>query len=203
MKQLHKPGADGAAWLVALQEAGSSGEANRTKQSDDISVDDLSWAQKFATAALAMYSSSEKPVKVSRNKLMREAGWTLPNMPSSDQFPLARKQLESLRESDWHYYARRIIWAKLTVGTKATSASSVIIPSGIEHHRGMELHKYFSNVSNNRKLRDGTISDILSEHNVSKDWEGPVPEREFYTPGRNYVRRQSVGKTTVAQHQSP
>jgi sarcosine oxidase delta subunit len=199
MKQLHKPGADGAAWLAALQEAASPGEAEKTNQSDVVSGDDLSWAQKFATAALAFYSSSGIPVKVSRTRLMRKAGWTLQNLPNSDQFPLARKQLESLSESNWHYYARRILWAKLTVGTRATSASSVIIPSGIEHHRGLVLYKFFSAVPNHRKLRDGTISEILSEHNVEKDWEGPTPAQEFYTPGRNYVRRQVVEITPLTQ----
>lgn len=203
MKHLHKPGADGAAWLAGLQEATSAGETYRTKQLDDFSADDLSWAQKFATAALAMYSSSELPVKVSRNKLMRKAGWTLPNLPSSDRFPLARQQLESLRESDWHYYARRILWAKLTVGTKATSASSVIIPSGIEHHRGLVLCKFFSTVPNSRILRDGTISEILIKHNIENDWEGPAPAREFYTPGRNYVRRKFAALTALTQLQLP
>lgn len=118
MKQLHKEEPNVTAWLSELLDSTKASEDRsvRKQQADNHSSDDLSWAQKFVTTALALYSSSDKPIKATRNYIMRKSGWVQPSMPDPERFRLARKQLESSKESDWHYYARRIIWAKLTIG---------------------------------------------------------------------------------------
>ena len=205
MKQFLKREPGGMTWLLnelttrKTQEKGSVVNPHQGKPSSD----DMSLAQKFAATTLALYLSSDKPIKVTRNLIMRQAGCNQSCISDPERFPLARNQLDSLSESNWHFYARRYIWAKLTIGTAATSASSVISESGLEHHRGLVLGNFFSNLPNNRRLRDGTIVDILSEYDINKDWEGPVPDSKFYTPGRNYIRGQSAITMELTPPQSP
>lgn len=192
MRKFLRKNEDGLSWLMdrlntqlVLNKTGNS-----TCKSDQ--SDDVLWAQKFKEVAMVEYTSIKLPTKATCNFLMRRAGWKQPNKPDRQKSPLARKAVEALAESQWHYYARRILWAKLTVGTSATSRSSVIIPSGIEHHRGWDLLGYFSNVPPTSLLQAGAIMKILEEHGISRDWGGLPPSGKYYVPGRNYVAKRQI-----------
>lgn len=186
MKALLQHHDDGFIWLKALIESiRNSGAQGNTPQVTKQHPEDKEWAKTFAKTAVDLYSSTDKPMKISRNSLMRTAGWKLTNMPSPERFPLARQQLDSLCESDWHFYARRLLWAKLRAGATGASERSVLGASGIEHHQGLLVLNFFSSVPSNRPLRPGTIMDILKEHKVPKDWEGPAHDQIFLRPGRN------------------
>jgi hypothetical protein len=150
--------------------------------------DDLKWARNFASTAVALYNSTDMPKKITRNFLMRKAGWNRTNMPDPTRFPLARQQLELHKESDWHFYARRILWANLRAGAVGASERSVLGASGIEHHQGLLVLQYFSSVPSTRSLGLGTIMEILAEYQIPKDWNGPACELQFFKPGRNSTR---------------
>lgn len=194
MRKFLRKNADGLAWLqeqLSEETASKKGEPG-TKTMDQ---SDVLWAEKFTAAAVAEYLSVKLPTKTTCNYLMRQAGWKGQNKPNSRKYPLASKTLKSLAESQWHYYARRIIWAKLTVGTAATARSSVIIPSGIEHHRGCDLLLYFSEVPSSRPLQSGTIMEILEQYGIAKDWEGLPPSPKYYVPGQAYVPKRNAPHT--------
>jgi len=182
---------NGLAWLheqLSKEAALKNGEpCTKTRdQSDEL------WSEKFTAAASAEYLSVQLPRKATCNYLMRQAGWKGPTKPDPHKYPHSRKTLESLAESQWHYYARRILWAKLTIGAAATARSNVIIPSGIEHHRGCDLLDHFSAVLATRLLQAGTIMKILEECGIAKDWEGLPPNPKYYVPGRNYVPKRNA-----------
>ncbi len=186
MKKLLQTNDDGFVWLNKYIDGNDSMEENNPALSIMTqNPDDLKWARSFAGAAVALYHSTDMPKKVTRNFLMREAGWERTNMPESTRFPLARQKLELLKESDWHFYARRILWTKLRAGAVGASERSVLGASGVEHHQGLLVLEHFASVPANRTLGPGTIMDILNEYKIPKDWEGPVCDQVFIKPGRN------------------
>jgi hypothetical protein len=87
----------------------------QSKGQNDAFADDARWVEKFKDAARTEFISTKFPTKVTRNYLMRIAGWNGSLPPDYLKYPLARQTLEGVAESQWHYYARRILWAKLTV----------------------------------------------------------------------------------------
>ncbi|MBI5920696.1 MAG: hypothetical protein HY847_03495 [Betaproteobacteria bacterium] len=150
---------------------------------------DHHWAQQFTEAAAAEYLSIDFPAKATCSHIMRKAGWKSPAKPDQRKYPLARKTLGFLAESQWHYFARRILWSKLTLGISCTSPSNINCLAGIKDLRGRDLVTYFSDVPASRPLETGTIMKILEEYHISKSWEGLPPRPEYYVPGRDYVAK--------------
>lgn len=190
MKTLLRHNDDGFVWLKALLDNREPMDSKKLALSLNVMQhpDDMHWAQNFASTAIALYNSTDMPRKITRNFLMREAGWNRTNMPDPTRFPLARQQLEILKESDWHFYARRILWAKLQAGAVGASERSVLGASGIEHHQGRLVLEFFSSVSPTRILGFGTIMQILAEYEISKEWHGPARDLLFLKPGRSSTR---------------
>ncbi len=189
MKTLLRHNDDGFVWLKALLDNRESADSKKQASLNVMQhPDDMHWAQNFASTAIALYNSTDMPKKITRNFLMRESGWNRTNMPDPTRFPLARQQLEILKESDWHFYARRILWAKLQAGAVGASERSVLGASGIEHHQGRLVLEFFSSVSPTRILGFGTIMQILGEYEISKEWHGPACDLLFLKPGRNSSR---------------
>lgn len=189
IRKLLRKNADGLDWLDERLKTGSASRKGGHSSCEPNQSDDVHWVQKFNEAARAEYVSIKFPTKATCNHIMRSAGWKQPNKPDSLKFPLARKTLEDLAETKWHYYARRILWAKLTVGASASSPSSVISPSGIEHNRGIDLLTYFSTVPSTRLLQADTIIKILEENGIPRNWDGLPSNPKYYVPGRNYVAK--------------
>jgi hypothetical protein len=185
MKRLLQNYDDGFIWLKNLIETLKAPNNEQViTQSISQHSEDLKWAQYFSNTAIVLYSSTDMPKKISRNYLMREAGWEKGSMPSYDKYPLARQQLESLCESDWHFYARRILWTKLRVGAAGTSERGVLGASGVEHHQGQLVLNHFLLVCPNQTLGPGTIMEILKKYKIPQDWEGPISNQVFLKPGR-------------------
>lgn len=188
MKELFRINStEGSVWLKKRLARDSNSEKNEVDSARQ-NPEDMQWAQRFAKTAIELYSSTEKPKRITRNMLMIEAGWGSGKMPCYARYPVARQQLESLIESDWHFYSRRILWAKFRVAETNSSSRSVLSFSGIEHHQGKSLLEFFSSVPAYTPLGIGTIMQILHEQKIPKDWEGPAGGRKFQKPGRNYSR---------------
>ncbi len=204
MKTLLRHNDDGFVWLKALLDNREPMDSKKLALSLNAMQhpDDMHWAQNFTSTAIALYNSTDMPRKITRNFLMREAGWNRTNMPDPTRFPLARQQLEILKESDWHFYARRILWAKLQAGAVGASERSVLGASGIEHHQGRLVLEFFSSVSPTRILGFGTIMQILAEYEISKEWHGPACELQFFRPGRNSTRGGCLNDQSSKSHDS-
>lgn len=139
----------------------------------------------MATAA-ALYASIAKPEKITINRLAKEAGWN-PAALNQHAFPATLRALEEYAESNWHFYARRILWAKLT--HKRAAISVVRERSGVEYHRSLVLMHFFQDVDLSLPYDADIITRLLAERGVQRDWPGPCPEREFPPAGRRYYTK--------------
>lgn len=186
MKEFVKEDPAGLEWL---QRQISSVEHVATPKIEVDAAIDLKWAKEFATIALDLYASTEKPVRVTLNQILKRSGWRGQKRPSLEQMPLAVKQLHSLIESEWHYWARRIIWAKITMESPPSSVSSLRIQAGVEHQRGTALARFFDDVPGNQVVWAGKVTSILEDYGIDKNWLGPEPDKEFHRAGRGYQSR--------------
>jgi hypothetical protein len=190
MKELVQSHPDALAWLKARLEASRNAAGKRSSLEAKRAKRDAQWAQAIGTAATALYASIEKPTKVTRSVLLRKTRRPT-GAPNPETYPFAYRQLESLKESEWHYYARRIIWAKFKAPPGAPQWMVVGRIAGIEHHQGYALFEFFAAFRPTGQLLAGTIMNVLAEYGIAKNWEGPMPDRVFERPGRNHVAKRS------------
>ena len=139
----------------------------------------------MATAA-ALYASVRKPERVTINRLAKDTGWN-PAALDRHAFPETLRALEECAESNWHFYARRILWAKLA--HKHAAISVVRARSGVEYHRSLVLMHFFRDVDLSVSSDAETIARLLAERGIRRDWPGPCPEREFPPAGRRYYTK--------------
>jgi len=140
-------------------------------------------ARSVMSTAAALYASAAKPEKVTINRLAKEAGWSATAL-NPHAFPATLRALEEYAESNWHFYARRILWAKLT--HKRAAISVIRARSGVEYHRSLVLMDFFQDVDLSVSYDAETIMRLLAERGIQRDWSGPCPEREFPPAGRRY-----------------
>lgn len=139
----------------------------------------------MATAA-ALYASVGKPEKVTINLLAKDIGGN-PAALNQYAFPETLRALEECAESNWHFYARRILWAKLA--HKHAAISVVRARSGVEYHRSLVLMQLFQDVDLSISYDAETITRLLEDRGIQRDWPGPCPEREFPPAGRRYYTK--------------
>lgn len=139
----------------------------------------------MATAA-ALHASIAKPEKITINRHAKEAVWNSTAL-NQHAFPATLRALEEYAASNWHFYARRILWAKLT--HKRAAISVVRERSGVEYHRSLVLMNFFQNVDLSFPYDADTITRLLAERGIQRDWPGPCPEREFPPAGRRYYTK--------------
>lgn len=143
-------------------------------------------ARSVMSTAAALYASVAKPEKITINRLAKEAGWNATAL-NPHAFPATLRALEEYAESNWHFYARRILWAKLT--HKHAAISVVRARSGVEYHRSLVLMNFFQDVDLSASYAAETITRLLAERRIQRDWLGPCPEREFPPAGREYYTK--------------
>lgn len=190
MKIFLKEDVNGLDWLQ--QQLNDSGRVPDEFERFALAVDseaDIQWAKAFANTAIELYASVDKPLRVTKYRVMKRSGWHGLNCPDPFRMPMAHKQLSSLLESEWHYWARRVVWALMTMANAPTSVSSVRIRAGVEHQRGVVLAAHFREVPSDQVLWAGKVVDTLEEYGIDRNWRGPDTTREFYTTGRSYKRR--------------
>jgi hypothetical protein len=142
----------------------------------------------MATAA-ALYESVGKPERVTINRLAKDTGWN-PSGLSQYAFPETLRAFEECVESNWHFYARRILWSKLT--HKHAPISTIRARSGVEYHRSLVLMHFFQDVDPSVPYDAKTITHLLAERGIQRDWLGPCPEREFPPAGRQYYTKNLI-----------
>lgn len=142
----------------------------------------------MATAA-ALYASVGKPERVTINRLAKDTGWN-PSALSEYAFPETLRAFEECVESSWHFYARRILWSKLTY--KQAPISTIRARSGVEYHRSLVLMNFFQDVDLSVSYDAETITQLLAERGIQRDWPGPCPDREFPPAGRRYYTKGQI-----------
>ncbi|MEO2217690.1 TniQ family protein [Chromobacterium vaccinii] len=153
-----------------------------------LAQEDQEWADQFRKAASTLYQhADERPERVSRNRIMIEAGWKRP-YPTAELSPKTWKALEESLESDWHYHARRYVWAVL-VFRPEQGVSRITKASGLDNLRIKELRLFFSEVTHWPLLKPGVIVEFLENFGITRQWIGPCPDKQFPQLGRRYQRK--------------
>ncbi|WP_233246745.1 hypothetical protein [Chromobacterium sp. Panama] len=151
-------------------------------------LEDQEWAGRFRVAASTLYQLVDKrPERVSRNRIMIEAGWKRP-YPTAEVCPLTWRVLEESLESDWHYHARRYVWAMLSLRPEQ-GVSRITRASGLDNLRFKELRLFFAEVTHWPLLEIGVVVEFLENFGVTRQWAGPCPDRQFPQLGRKYQRK--------------
>lgn len=155
------------------------------KSKSTISPTDHELAWKLRERSADLYSSCEKPKKVTANRVILDINWN-PYIHNKYIFPESMLALKEIPESGWYFYARRIIWAKLAY----KCAPDVVVrrKAGIKTQHGVVLMKFFQDIDLSTPLRPGIVTKLLTDRGIYRDWEGPCPEREFAPTGRSFYK---------------
>jgi hypothetical protein len=139
-------------------------------------------AGRIEQKALSLYATIEEPSRITHDLLLKAIDFKRKKYPDPLDFPLTVAKLRDHVESDWHYYARRILWAMLSLKGRSRPNSDVIEIAAINSHRALVLLNFFRDVDRVQELRQGTITNILVAKGISKSWKGLLPE-EHPSPG--------------------
>ncbi|KVM75095.1 hypothetical protein WJ60_05255 [Burkholderia ubonensis] len=165
---------------------------------------DEEFAERLRQAALRLYASTDRPTKISKSAIGRAA--KLAHIACANSaYPGSTRVLGEFVESQWHFYARRYVWALAHAPTANVSTSRLLEVAGVWYYKFIELDAYFRKraLPLVGRLREGQIVAILREYSIDLKWEGPCPDKALMSSGRAYVKRglQPIGAAASAlQH---
>lgn len=162
--------------------------------------DDKEWAQKIEDSANAHYRSVDRPVKQTKNRLLRSVNWRKPRNPDPEEYPLTVAKLDTLAESRWHYNARKILWSRIVNGTPDMAPYRICELVSTEYHRGIDLVARFAQMPYSVSMGPGVVMKWLNYFKIPLAWTGPKEQEHYYEAGRKYVRRQPGKHITPSDH---
>lgn len=153
---------------------------------------DEKWAEAIQAASVLLYASAEKPVKITMNRLLKEAAVKGSTWPNALKFPLVYAVLEQCSESQWYFYARCMVWVIHKYPEHAGRGSKLVKLAKLESHKGVAVFQHLSQIGGQGGLSPNLIISILQNLGIPKDWRGPNPDQDFYVTGRRYIRRERL-----------
>lgn len=145
---------------------------------------DSDWAAAIKTAANLLYDKGGKPERISIKLLLRKAARRSGTWPNAQSFPLTRAMCDELKESIWHFYARRILWAMMHCGEHAIR-TRIITESSLEYYKASDVFMYFIDIG--YRPTTESFAKQLAKLGIPRNWSGPHPDREYESVGRGYV----------------
>lgn len=164
-----------------------SGEVPRRKERNHA---DAEWAAKVQGIAKEIYSSKERPFRVTVNMLKKRAKFV--RTIDAESFPATQAALVTWAETTWHFYARRLIWAARGLRDKNPTPSKMIV--GVDYYRMREVYNYFEPSLRAYANIDTPICELLSALEITRAWEGPCPDKVIQRTGRAYYTQRDAGK---------
>jgi hypothetical protein len=149
-------------------------------------IDDQRWSDALIATATELYCREERPRYISANTLLTNTSYRAKgaSTPKSDQHPMAYAALKSQSESQWHFYARRILWALQGLSDPQVPASFIVRSAGLEYHKGLAVLDYFVDCPRGVGSSIDLVNQILARKEITRNWLGPCPERVFQKAGR-------------------
>lgn len=166
----------------------SSGGNSKATRNSEL---DRQLAETVGKMSVNFYLKADKPVMATMNQLIKASGIRLSSWPSKLDFPLTREQLETCSESQWHFYARRIVWALLHFPPRMYKESTFLKMAGLEWHKGVAALRHLEPIVQRSPLKPGVIMHILERLGIGKDWEGPCPGRKFVSANISRMKPQT------------
>lgn len=157
------------------------------KSNSSTTSKDANWADAIQLAADSLYSEVGKPKRVSVNSLLKKAGIRLAVWPSPQSSPLTHAKCDGLKESAWHFYARRMLWTMTHFAGNPTAKAMIAMASGLEYFKASDVLTFF--VEMGYRPTAEPYAKQLENLGIPKNWSGPHPERKYESVGRAYVRK--------------
>ncbi len=73
---------------------------------------DAEWAEEIKKTAARLLSDYDRPIRLSIGSLVRNTEFKPASWPDAISFPLTRAACMEFLESQWHFYARRVLWTE-------------------------------------------------------------------------------------------
>jgi len=178
----------------AIEQHGSKSAKKRGRSSVKVHPRDADWAEEIQKAASRLFGDSGRPTRVTFAALVRNAEFRPANWPDAIGFPLTRAACSALQESQWHFYARRVMWAMARHHGKAVARTVITEDAGLEHHRATDVYHY---LVSSAVVPIAPFAKQLEAKGITRDWSGPCPEKAYRKAGRGYQ------KTSVRTTYSP
>ena len=153
---------------------------------------DEKWAEAIQAASVLLYASVEKPVKITKNRLIKEAAVKSSSWPNASKFPLVYAALEQCCESQWHFYARCMLWIMCEYPEYVGRGAKLVKLAKLESHKGAAVFEHLSKIGGQGGLSPKSIMLVLKNFEIPKNWCGPCPDKVFYVTGRRYIRRERL-----------
>lgn len=150
---------------------------------------DAALAQKVWAAGSELHANTDKPQRITKNQLLLKATkgkkWA---WPPADASSLTLAHCESLAESQWHFYARRLMWTMLKYTGRNASRSMLVQACGLEIRKAGDVLDHLLKFDY-QPIRE-SYSLQLEKLGIPKNWKGPHPDRQYPKVGRLYVRKE-------------
>lgn len=146
---------------------------------------DSEWAEEIKATASRLYNEPGMPIRVTMSSIVKRTKCCPSKWPSPREFPLARAACEASQESQFHFYARRMMWAMANhCGQEVTRA---VIPefSGLEYRRANDVFHFLDALG---IVPVAPFTDQLESKGITRTWDGPFPKKEYPRMGRGYIK---------------
>lgn len=146
---------------------------------------DSEWAEEIKATACRLYNEPSMPIRVTMSSIVKHTKCCPSKWPSLGEFPLARAACEAAQESQFHFYARRIMWAM--ANHYGQDVSRAVIPefSGLEYRRANDTYHFLDALG---IVPVAPFTDQLESKGITRTWAGPFPNKEYRKMGRGYIK---------------
>ena len=150
---------------------------------------DADWAEEIKKTAVRLLNDSDRPMRVSMGSLVRNTEFKPAAWPDAICFPLTRAACIEFQESQWHFYARRVLWAMARHHGKVVARSLITEDAGLEHHRASDVYHYLVSLA---VIPVAPFKKQLEAKGIHLDWSGPCPGKEYRKAGRGYQKTGAI-----------
>lgn len=150
---------------------------------------DADWAEEIKKTAVRLLNDSDRPMRVSMGSLVRNTEFKPAAWPDAICFPLTRAACIEFQESQWHFYARRVLWAMARHHGKVVARSLITEDAGLEHHRASDVYHYLVSLA---VIPVAPFKKQLEAKEIHLDWSGPCPGKEYRKAGRGYQKTGAI-----------
>lgn len=169
----------------AIDQHGTKSAKNRGQSSPKIHPRDAEWAEAIKKTASRLYGDAGRPTRVSFATLVRNSEFLPSAWPDAEGFPLTHAACVTLQESQWHFYARRVLWAMARHHGKAVARTVITEDTGLEYHRANDVYHYLVSAV---IVPMAPFAKQLEAIGILRNWSGPCPEKSYRKVGRGYQK---------------